>query len=42
MSMNCSTPVPYWLSLTLKELSRWIHANNELKRKEREAMEEKK
>ncbi len=36
MSMNCSTPIDYWLSMSLKELSRWIRANNEIKRKANE------
>lgn len=40
MSKNCSTPVDYWLSMTLKELSKWIHANNELIRKQREEAKE--
>lgn len=41
MSMNCSTPVDYWLSMTLKELSRWIRANNEIKKREQEKQNEK-
>ena len=41
MSMNCSTPVDYWLSMPLKEFSRWIHTNNEIRRKAKEAAEEK-
>ncbi len=39
LSMNCSTPIDYWLNITLRELSRWIKANNEIRRKEREKTE---
>lgn len=41
LSMNCSTPIDYWLTMTLHDLSRWIHTNNEIRREEREKAEEK-
>jgi len=37
--MNCSTPIDWWLHITLKELSRWIKANNNIRRKAKEEME---
>jgi hypothetical protein len=30
MAQNSCTPVSYWLSVPLTELSRWIHVNNEI------------
>jgi len=37
MAENAHTPVPYWLSMTLSEFSRWIDASNKLfKRRELE------
>jgi len=28
LAHNTSTPIPFWLDLTLVELRRWIAANN--------------
>ena len=40
MSMNCSTPIDYWLRMPLRELSKWIHTNNEIRRRAQEKTEE--
>lgn len=36
MSKNTSTPLTFWLDSPLRELTRWIEANNELIEEQRE------
>ena len=32
LSVNCCTPVGYWLSLPLRQFAAWIETNNEITR----------
>jgi len=42
LSKNCCTPISFWMGITLRELSRWIYANNEVIQKQNETKESKK
>lgn len=32
LSINCATPVSYWLSMPFRQLADWIETNNEITR----------
>jgi len=36
MAQDNNTPVPFWLSLTLMELTQWIHDHNQIVKEKRQ------
>ena len=41
MARENNTPVPFWLSIPLREFGKWVIANNEIVQEQREKQKHK-